>query len=138
MKGSILISRYIEENIRSAFTQDKKGTIEGRTKIIFDNTIEFLMAQKVKMPYYYYIDASDENRVYEVFGRLGDKTIIRVTKQKNLTRSNRPTWYEIENIIWDVDTLDKDIFHANELNPDIFNQILTLAEKQGEYNALEQ
>jgi hypothetical protein len=130
MKGSILISRYMEESIRNAFTQDNKGEIEGRTKLIFNNTIEFLLAQKIKMPYYYYVDASDDNRAFEIFGRLDDKTIKRITRQKNLTRPDRPTLFEVENIVWDVDTLDRDIFNAKELDPDLFNQILAVAEKQ--------
>lgn len=39
-------TEFIEDGIRSAFTGDKKGEIEGRTKEIFDNTIEFLRAHK--------------------------------------------------------------------------------------------
>ncbi len=128
MKGSILISRFIENGIRNAFTQDKKGEIEGRTKVIFDNTIEFLKAQKIKMPYYYYVDDSTDVLAYEVFGRLDDTTITRITRQEKLNKNAIPASYEIENIVWDADTLDRDIFNAKELNPAVFNEQLSIAE----------
>ncbi|MEJ7823318.1 MAG: hypothetical protein WKF85_13430, partial [Chitinophagaceae bacterium] len=62
----ILITEHYENGIESAFTQDNKGAIDGRTKVIFENTIEFLKAHRISFPFYYYLPSDG----VQSFGKL--------------------------------------------------------------------
>ena len=76
----ILITEHYENSIAMAFTQDNKGEIMGRTKVIFDNTIEFLKAHQIQFPFYYHMAIAEG---VQVFGKLEidyTQTILKVIK----------------------------------------------------------
>jgi hypothetical protein len=69
LRKKITIPKYIEDSIRSAFKSDRKGEIEGRVEVMFNNTIEFLRAH-CRFPFYYKADKSTNSKSIFVFGKL--------------------------------------------------------------------
>ncbi|OJW81375.1 MAG: hypothetical protein BGO69_13845 [Bacteroidetes bacterium 46-16] len=127
-KGDLLITEYIEEGIKNAFTSDNKGLIEGRVKVIFDNTIEFLNAHKIKFPYCYYNDASTKDLAYEVFGKLEENyTHTIITKQQDLTEENNPIAYSKEIVQFDVQTSNRDFLNAKRISEDEYRTVFEAA-----------
>lgn len=121
--GRILITEYYEDGIRSAFTHDNKGEIEGRTKIIFDNTIEFLKAHQIPFPFYYYM--SGEGKI-QIFGRLEadyTHTIIKIVQD------GLDTSYNQEVTKFDRDKSDRDFLDAEEISQGAFEEQLKKVQK---------
>lgn len=120
VKGRVLITKHMEEGIERAFTQDNKGNIAGRTKVIFDNTIEFLRAHRIKFPYFYHLDNSEGGSSKQIFGRLDeDYTHTTITMRKI---TDAPAVYNVDTVKFDPDRSDRDFLVANEIASEIFEQ----------------
>lgn len=120
---SLLITEHIEKSIASAFTHDQKGNIEGRTKIIFDNTIEFLKAHQIVFPFYYHTSTNEET---EVFGRLEvDYTHTIIKKNQNGNNIN----YTEEITKFDPDKSERNFLDSKQITKEIFEDHLTKVER---------
>ena len=116
--GRILITQYYEEGIRRAFTQDNKGEIEGRTKVIFDNTIEFLKAHQITFPFYYQMP---DGEALELFGKLeADYTHTIVKRLQN----GQKIRYDKEVTKFDLDKSERDFLDAEEISREAFEEQL--------------
>jgi hypothetical protein len=118
LSEQVPIIQYYEEGIRRAFTQDRKGAIEGRTKVIFDNTIEFLKAHQINFPFYYQMA---EQSGMQVFGKLEEDfkhTIIRIVQE------GEKITYKKEETKFDRDKSDRDFLDAEEISIDKFEEQL--------------
>ena len=121
--GRVLITQYMEEGIRRVFTQDKKGGIEGRTKVIFDNTIEFLRAHQITFPFYYQTPVS---AAMQILGKLEadyTHTIIKEIKE------GQKTSYSKEITKFDRDKSERDFLDAEEISQKFFEELLNKVEK---------
>jgi hypothetical protein len=118
----VLIIQYHQESIRRAFTQDNKGEIEGRTKTIFDNTIEFLKAHQINFPFYYHMAGTkSDSTANEIFGRLEENythTIIKVIDDGQKVNLNKSVTK------FDRDKSDRDFLEAEEISHEIFEEQL--------------
>ncbi|MEO5889345.1 MAG: hypothetical protein ABIQ31_03790 [Ferruginibacter sp.] len=127
--GRILITQHYEEGIKMAFTQDNKGAVEGRTKVIFDNTIEFLKAHQVKFPFFYQMnELKADNTEIQIFGKLAEDythTIVRSISQEQQNYK-----YELEVIAFDRNESDRDFLNAGIISPEIFEEQLQKAKSQ--------
>jgi hypothetical protein len=120
---SLLITEHTEKSIASAFTHDKKGNIEGRTKVIFDNTIEFLKAHQMVFPFYY------QTHVYEsmqIFGKLeSDYTHTIINKNQDGEKIS----YNKEVTKFDLDKSDRDFLKSEEISEALFEEQLKSIKK---------
>ena len=117
----ILITEYYEAGMKSAFTQDNKGDIEGRTKILFDNTIEFLRSHQIPFPFYYTEEKSPTNQIFGKFEADYTHTIISVTSED----ASRKYKKDIE--LFDPGKSDRSFFDAQEVSKDVFDKYFALA-----------
>ena len=130
-KDDLLVTQYIEEGIRAAFTSNNKGTIQGRVKEIFDYTIEFLNAHKIKFPYYYNSNTSKDGLAFEIFGKLEENylhTII--TRKVALNEEIKPVSYEIDVTEFDADKSDREFFSSPKISIEEFNKEFDLLQLQ--------
>lgn len=121
--GRILITEHYEDGIRSAFTHDNKGEIEGRIKVIFDNTIEFLKAHQIPFPFYYQMSGDD---AMQIFGKLEadyTHTIIKAT------RNSQDISYYQEVTKFDRDNSDRNFLDAEEISQEFFEEQLKKVKK---------
>jgi len=117
-KGDLVRTEDIADGIRRAFTQDNKGEIEGRIKVIFDNTIEFLEAHKMKFPHYYRIDITKDALSHQIFGKLDEDynhTIV-TRRQEN----NQSEVYEIEVVSFEPSSSNRDFLNAEQIQSEVF------------------
>lgn len=124
VKGNVLITDHMESGIRHAFTQDHKGEIEGRTKVIFDNTIEFLKAHRIKFPYYYRITL-DSDLTHQVFGKFEEDythTIVTVHQ-----KDGQALIYKVEVVKFDTQGSDRGFLMAEQIDASIFEEHYTNA-----------
>lgn len=123
--GRILITQYFEDGIRAAFTQDNKGAIEGRTKVIFDNTIEFLKAHQITFPFYYQMrNTSAGEETTQIFGKLEEDYTHTVIK---VVQNGQNVNYTLYGTKFDRDKSDRDFLDAEEISSDIFEEQLRMA-----------
>jgi hypothetical protein len=120
--GHALITRYYEDGIRRAFTQDHKGEIEGRTKTIYDNTVEFLRAHQIKFPFCYEMPLTKSGDLEtQYWGKLDEDYTHTIVKS---TRDGQKDSYEIKVEKFDPDKSDRDFLNANEVSFQKFDKIL--------------
>jgi hypothetical protein len=118
--GSILISEHMEKNIASAFIKDNKGNIDGRIKVIFDNTIEFLKAHKIKFPFYYKVTTTETGNVMEqVFGKLTEDYTHIIIKAKH---NAQQITYNLEIVQFDRDRSDRKFLDAEMISSEFFEE----------------
>jgi len=121
-KERILITQFYEEGVKAAFTQDKKGEIEGRTKVIFDNTIEFLRAHQITFPFYYRLLGES---AIQIFGKLdANNTHTRI----KVVQDGHKKKYSIETTKFDRETSDRDFIGAEEISEEVFEEQFKKAE----------
>lgn len=120
---SLLITEHTEKSIASAFTHDNKGDIEGRTKVIFDNTIEFLRTHQIVFPFYY---QTPVNEFMQIFGKLeSDYTHTTIKK----IQDGEKTSYSEEIIKFDPNKSERDFLDAEEITKEVFEEQLNKAHK---------
>jgi hypothetical protein len=126
--GRVLLTEYMEQGIMRVFTQDNKGEIEGRTKAIFDHTIEFLKTHRIKFPYYYQMSSTmPDNIKVKIFGKLEEDythTIIKVLQQDGQDSS-----YDLQVIKFDRDKSERDFLDAELISPQVFEEQLKKTQK---------
>jgi hypothetical protein len=105
------------------FTHDKKGNIEGRTKVIFDNTIEFLRAHQIIFPFYY---QTPVNESMQVFGKLESDYTHTIIKK---IQDGEKTSYSEEIIKFDPDKSERDFLDAEEITKGVFEEQLNKIHK---------
>lgn len=120
IKGEIPISEHHEKSIRSAFTKDNKGNVEGRVKEIFDNTVSFLKSHRVNFPFYYqYSNNVNETTTIEIFGKLQeDWTHMIVTRHSK----GKADTYEIREETFDPDKSDRSFLDAEKIDAALFKK----------------
>lgn len=118
-QSRILTTEYMEGGVKSAFTQDNKGMIEGRTKVIFDNTIQFLKAHQITYPFHYQMNTTFAGDIKaKIFGRLEadyTHTIVSITsdgQKENYTR---------EITKFDREKSDRQFLEADQIAAEIFS-----------------
>lgn len=125
LRGRILITEYYEDGIRRTFTQDNKGAIEGRTKVIFDNTIEFLRAHQINFPFYYQMRSTESGAAaMQIFGKLEKDYTHTIIKVLGDGEKNK---YSIEVEKFDLNKSDRNFLEAEEISQITFEEKLTKA-----------
>lgn len=117
-KKPLLITEFIEDGIRSAFTQDNKGDIVGRTKVIFDNTIEFLRAHRIKFPFYYKLTQElPDNVSRQQYGKLDEDFTHTIV---NIEQKGTYVTHVLSTIKFDRDKSDRDFLDSETISADEF------------------
>jgi hypothetical protein len=116
--GRILITEHYEDGLRRTFTQDNKGKIEGRTEVIFNNTIEFLRAHKIVFPFYYQMKPSAATHVYGKLEADYTHTIITFFQDGQKINSS------LAITKFDRDKSERDFLDAEEISKEVFERKL--------------
>lgn len=116
--GRVLITEFMEDGIRRAFMQDNKGNIEGRTKVIFDNTIEFLKAHQIIFPFHYQMPGGE---AIHFFGKLEADYTHTIIKR---SQDGQKISYDKEVTKFDRDKSDRDFLDAEQITREAFEEQL--------------
>ena len=98
LKGGVVVTKYHEDGIKSAFTKERKGEIkddpqtksEKRIKQIFDNTIRYFRTHQ-KSPFYYKTVRSQNETVFGKFeeGNVLTTVVRQKDEQQTIYTANR-------------------------------------------------